>query len=124
MKKYIALSLAVLLVGCQTFYSSVVTVTEIRKSVLNELGTLYRAGQISDETDKRIELADSQFKTAARSMELALLAYKAGTSTNDPAAKLQEVKRPVAELIAIMTPFVGKVVADKHNNKLEKATKL
>lgn len=124
MKKYIALSLAVLLVGCQTFYSSVITVTEVRKSVLNELGVLYRAGQISDETDRRIEAADQQFKVAARSMELALLAYKAGTSTNDPAAKLLEVKRPVAELISIMAPYVGKIVTDKHNNNLAKATQL
>lgn len=124
MKKYLAVGLAIMLVGCQTFYSSVVTVTEIRKSVINELGVLSRAGQISEETDKKILDADDRFKEAARGMELALIAYKAGTSTNDPITKLQEVKAPVRDMINILAPMVLKTVANKHYNNLEKATKL
>jgi hypothetical protein len=124
MKKYLALSLGILLVGCQTFYSTIITVTDVRKSVMNELGTMYRAGQISDETDKRIGAADAQFIVAARSLELSLVAYKNGTSTNDPSAKLDSVKAPVRELISILTPLAGKLVTDKYNNNLNKATKL
>lgn len=124
MKKYIALSVAVLLVGCNTLYNSIITVTEVRKSVLNELGVMSRQGLISDKTDKQIEEADNQFKTAARSMELALLAYKAGTSTNDPMLKLEEVKAPVRSLIDILTPLAGQAVGLKYNNNLNKATKL
>jgi hypothetical protein len=124
MKKLLMVATLIVAVGCQTFYSSVVTVTQIRKSVLNELGVMSRNGQISDATDKRIQIADDQFKMAARSMELALAAYKAGTSTNDPALKLLEVKAPVQELIGILTPLAGSVLGNKYTTSLTKATQL
>lgn len=124
MKKYIALVAAMLLVGCQTFYSSVVSVTEIRKSVLNELGVLYRAGQITPATDAKITVLDSQFKAAARVMELSLKAYKAGVTTEDPVQYLPQVKEPVYALIDILTPFVGKIVAEQYTGKLGNATQL
>lgn len=124
MKKYIALVAAMLLVGCQTFYSSVVSVTEIRKSVIDELGVLYRAGQITPNTDRKIAELDSQFKAAARVMELSLKAYKAGVTTEDPAKFLLQVKEPVYALIDVLAPFVGKIVASQYQGKLSNATQL
>jgi Flp pilus assembly secretin CpaC len=124
MKTALTLITVIILCGCQTFYSSVVTVTEIRKSVLNELGVMYRAGRISEETDHRITQLDTDFKTTAKSLELALLAYKAGTTTNEPTAKLIEVKAVVSQLIDVLVPLAGSLVTDKHKSNLERATKL
>ena len=124
MKKYLALVAAIVLVGCQTFYSSVVTVTEIRKSVMNQYGVLYRAGHISVETMEKVHVADAQYLKAAEIMRLTLIAYKAGTSTNDPAATLEQVKEPVYAIINIITPLIGEVVAKQYNNNLTKANQL
>lgn len=124
MKKYLTLVAAMLLVGCQTFYSSVVTVTEIRKSVMNQYGTLYRAGHISIETRDKVRIADARYLQAADTMRLALIAYKAGTSTNDPAATLEQVKEPVYAIINIITPLIGEVVARQYNKDLTKANQL
>jgi len=124
MKKYIAIAAILILVGCQSFYSSVVTVTDIHKSVLNELGVLYREGKISNELDMRIEMTDVSFRLGCKSLEASLKAYKAGTSTNDPALKLDMVKQPVHDLIDILAPFVVKTISNQHYNDLNKATKL
>jgi len=124
MKKYLTLVAAILLVGCQTFYSSVVTVTEIRKSVMNQYGTLYRAGHISVETRDKVRIADARYLQAADTMRLALIAYKAGTSTNDPATTLEQVKEPVYAIINIITPLIGEVVARQYNKDLTKANQL
>jgi hypothetical protein len=124
MKKYIALVAAILLVGCQSFYSSVVTVTEIRKSVMNQYGTLYRAGHISVETRDKVRIADARYLQAADTMRLALIAYQAGTSTNDPAAVLEQVKEPVYAIVNIITPLIGEVVARQYNKDLTKANQL
>ena len=124
MKKYIALAAAVLLVGCQTFYSSIVTVTEVRKSVMNQYGVLYRAGHISVETRDKVRIADAKYLQAADTMRLTLIAYKAGTSTNDPSAQLEQVKEPVYAIINIIAPLVGEVVVKQYNKDLTKANQL
>jgi len=124
MKKYLAIVATVVLVGCASLYSSIVTVTEVRKSVMNQYGTLYRAGHISEETVAKVRAADAQYLIAANSMRLALIAYKAGTSTNDPATKLEAVKAPIYGIISIITPLVGEVVARQYNKDLTKANQL
>jgi len=107
---------ATLIVGCVSFYQSVVTVTQVRKSVMNELGVLYRAGQISDDTDKQIEAADARFINACRALELGI-AFGAATNS------LRDVKIPVAELISILGDFSIRA-ANKHGDDLNKATQL
>ena len=124
MKNTLALIGLIILCGCQTFYSSTVTVTEIRKSVLNELGVMYRAGRISEETDVKITKLDNDFKQTARALELSLLAVKAGASATDPADKMSEVKEVVGQLIDILVPLAGSLVTDGYKSNLEKATKL
>jgi len=124
MKKYLAIVATVVLVGCASLYSSIVTVTEVRKSVMNQYGVLYRAGHISVETRDKVRAADAQYIVAADVMRLSLIAYKAGTSTNDPAAMLEQVKAPVYSIIQIITPLVGEVVARQYNKDLTKANQL
>lgn len=124
MKNKIALIGLLLLCGCQTFYSSTVTVTQIRKSVLNELGVMYRAGRISEATDAKITKLDAEFKQTAKALELSLLAVKAGTETTDPTEKLLATKAVVGQLIDILVPLAGSLVTDNYKSNLEKATKL
>ena len=124
MKKLLTIVAVIVLTGCQTFYSGIVTVTEVRKSVMNEYGKLYRAGQVSEDTVAKVRSADAQYLAAADSLRLALLMYKAGTTTNDPALKLEEVKAPVQAIITVITPLIGKVIANQYGNSLTKATQL
>lgn len=124
MKTTLALISLIILCGCQTFYSSTVTVTQIRKSVLNELGVMYRAGRISEATDAKITKLDEEFKQTAKALELSLLAVKAGTETADPTEKLMATKAVVGQLIDILVPLAGSLVTDGYKNDLNKATKL
>lgn len=124
MKTTLSLIMLMVLCGCQTFYSSTVTVTQIRKSVLNELGLLYRAGKISAETDAKITKLDAEFLQAAHALELSLLMVKSGGSDTDPVDKLLDVKVVINQLIEILVPFVNSAVADGYKDNLEKATQL
>lgn len=125
MKKYIVIAATLLLVGCTTtFYSGIVSVTEIRRSVINEYGEVYRTGNVPQAVDMRMEMADASYRMAAKSLQLSLIAYKNGTSTNDPMLKLEMVKQPVRDMIDILTMFVSTKTANQHVNDLNKATKL
>ena len=124
MKNTLALIGLIILCGCQTFYSSTITVTQIRKSVLNELGVMYRAGRISEATDAKITKLDADFKQTAKALELSLLAVKAGTATTEPTEKLLATKAVVGQLIDILVPLAGSLVTDGYKSNLEKATKL
>jgi len=123
MKKILALTAAMLLVGCTTLYNSVVTITEVRKSTLTELGTFYRLGLISPETDAKIEKADQQFLKAASVLELSLTAYKSGQDVTNKAELIKAVKAPVFELINILATYSVEA-ATKNNKNLEKANQL
>lgn len=124
MKNILAITALVILCGCQSFYSATVTVTQIRKSVLNELGIMYRAGRISEETDAKITKLDIEFIKTVRALELSLIAVKNGTGEANPTDKLLASKAVVSELIDILVPLAGSLTTDKYKSNLNKATKL
>lgn len=124
MKKLIALSL-ILLTGCTTLYTSIVTLTQLRKDIMNEYGVLYRAGQISPETDLKITKADEKFREAAAAMETVLIHYKAGTATDaDVTAKLTAVKAAIATVITLIEPYVIVQTTVKFQTQLATAKQL
>lgn len=125
MKKLISVLLIGAICGCTTLYTSIVTITQLRKDILNEYGQLYRAGLISSEIDYKASLADAAFIEAAAAMEVVLVAYKNGTATDaDVQQKFIVVKAALAEILALIEPLVVKSTANTYRKQLATATKL
>lgn len=123
-KLLIMISITALLAGCTTLYSSIVTITEIRKSAMNELGALQRQGKISAETDAKIAQADATYRAAAERAEKALIAYKDGAQTDETTAAIKAVKEAVSGILDILAPFISQSEAVTYQTKLSKAQKL
>jgi outer membrane protein TolC len=124
MKKLFAYFLVLGILGCSTVYQSVVTVTDVRKSVMNDLGLMYRQGLITAEQDAKIAKFDADYLGAAKALQVTLEAYKAGTATDvDVATRMQTVKQAVHELINIVAMHMV-TNAQQHQADLTKATKL
>lgn len=116
-------SAALLVSGCAGLYSSVITITKVRKDTLNELGKAYRVGLISPEQDRKIATADREYLKAAASAQRVLEAYKAGSATQaEVDAQIAIVKVTLTELLNIAEPFVVKTPVLK--SQLATATQL
>ena len=125
MKKLISVLLIGVICGCTTLYTSIVTITQLRKDILNEYGQLYRAGLISSEIDYKASLADAAFIEAAAAMEVVLVAYKNDTATDaDVQQKFIVVKAALAEILVLIEPLVVKSTANTYRKQLATATKL
>lgn len=125
MKKLIAIILIGLVSGCTTLYSSIVTLTQLRKDVMNEYGELYRANLIRPEIDYKITKADEKFREAAAAMEIVLVHYKAGTATDaDVTVKLNEVKTAIASILILIEPYIVVQKTSTFKQQLATATKL
>lgn len=109
-----------LLCGCSGLNQSVVTITQVRHSVMNELGAHRRAGLISDASWQRVVQADAAYRAAARTAELTLTAYR-DSGAGDPAAAIASVKAAVFGLLDILTEYSA---TGTYQRQLEKASKL
>lgn len=124
MKTALTLIVVIMLCGCQTFYSNVVTITQVRKSAITEMASLYKKGLVSPETDAKFEAIDEEFIKAAAIAENALVAYKEGLTTEKPNGKVLAVKVIVGQLLDIVTPMLLEKDSNKLNTDLSKATQL
>lgn len=124
MKKYLTVALCLVLTACSTFYTGVVTISHIHDQVVTELASLYKQGLVSEATDKKIEELDAQFFQAANVLKVSLEAYKiSGQADLDQDAKVAAVKKPLLELISILSNYAVEQ-ATKHQNDLNKTTQL
>ncbi len=120
MKYLTTFIVCILLTGCSNLYRSVVTVTEVRHAVMNELGAEFRAGRMSTETWLKVEQADLQYRTAAAAAEQSLVTYKA-TGQGNTADAIRVVKVSVSTLIELLAGFQSTAA---HTKNLRKATDL
>lgn len=122
MKKLIALTFLTigLMTGCGTLYKTIISITDVRNSVMNELGRQYRAGKISPEVDRKIAQADKAYRDTTAVAQSVLETYK--TSGNgDPVASITAVKNTVTVLIDILATYTD---ASTQYRNLSTATKL
>lgn len=122
MKILITLAVCLLLAGCKSTYQAIVTVTEVRFAVMNELGEERRAGRINDEDWQKVVEMDEQYRFAANAAADALTIYQQ-TGQGDPGAILRTVKASVTLLIDTLARYQV-VFAEKQNKNLSKATNL
>lgn len=106
--------------GCKTVFTSVVTITEIRHEVMNELGDELRAGRIGSDTWAKVEQFDAEYRKAASAARITLVTYKE-TGSGDPVKAILSVKSAVLELINLLANYKS---VNNHQDNLSKATKL
>lgn len=120
MKTFLTLLCIALLTGCGTLNQTIITVTEIRKEVMNDLGEALRNGQIDAATWQKVVEYDNHYRMAARTARIALERYR-DFGEGDPAASLLAVKDAVFQLIAILGNYQDVTV---ERSQLTNATKL
>lgn len=90
--------------GCSSLNKTVISITSVRNTVMNELGRQYRAGLISSETDRRIIAVDRRYRDAVAAAQLLLETYRDVTRA-DTVEAIQAVKNSVLALIDILAEF-------------------
>src|SRR5689334_1503248 len=99
--KLLTLGAILLLTGCTTLYTAIVTVTQVRNSAMTELARLSVNGMISPETDTKIDNADNIYLLSAKQAQLALETYKNGGPDNR-VATMKAVKNAVSGILDIL----------------------
>jgi len=123
MKKLIMVSLmvtAMLCASCTNLYKTIITITDIRDSIMTELGIYYRAGLISPELDAQIGRVDTAYREQALAAAT-LLRISKETGSGNPALILLPVKEQITNLLSILAKFQP---VEIHTANLAKATKL
>jgi len=124
MKTTLLFSILILLAGCQSFYSNVITITKVRDSAMRELAILNARGLINAETDSKIAQADVEYRLAAEQCEVMLKIYKETGNATDYEASLALVKESVTRILDLLAPFIVKTKSTELSTDLANATKL
>jgi len=111
---------AMLCASCTNLYKTIITITDIRNSVMTELGIYYRAGLISPELDAQIGRVDAAYREQALAAAT-LLRISKETGSGDPTLIIAPVKEQISNLIMILAKFQS---TELHTANLAKATKL
>lgn len=124
MKIWLTIITAILLCGCANFYTTTVTITQVRSSAIHEMARLYKLGMVSPELDKKFEALDEEYMKAAYVAEQALIAYKEGIITEKPVGKVLAVKLVVNKLLDVLTPMLAVKDSSKLQSDLVRANNL
>lgn len=109
MKKYIALfTVFVLLitVGCNTLYTSAVTLTEAEDAVMKQWATLHNDHMTTADIDLKVMNAHENFNKARIAAAIALRAYKAGGDKSNYIKALEAARAAIDPLFNILQPLL------------------
>lgn len=122
MKTLVTLLVCSLLIGCTNLNRTIITITDIRFAVMNELGAERRAGRINDEDWQKIVEIDDRYRFAANTAADVLTVYQQ-TGQGDTTAAIRAVKDVVTILIDTLAKYQV-VFAANQKAQLSKSTKL
>jgi hypothetical protein len=125
MKQLVSIALiAVFLIGCTTFYQSVVTLTAVVDSAMKQWAALSVAGKTSPAIDVRVSQAHTAYRQAAATAQEALIQYKATGDQGAYIAALNAAKVAAQGLIDLIVPLLNPVDASTLQSNLAKAKTL
>lgn len=124
LKKLLVPTLSILLLaGCATIFSGVITVTKVVDSAMRNWAQLSASHQTTPELDNKVIAAHDKYRQAAGVSELILQSYKAGNSTNTVEAALQVAKDGATPLIDLIASIMQPTQAASIKTQLQKASK-
>lgn len=103
-----ALFLMLLLAGCQSNYSGIVTLTSVVDGAAVEYARLYNDGLVPTELAQRVAAAHQSFRIACGIAKDALIAYKTGTDTNPERynVALTAAQQSAQQFVALLLPLL------------------
>lgn len=113
-----------LLVGCATMFTSIVTVTSVVDTAMKAWAELQVKGLTSLQTDAKVIVAHDKYREACAVTQTALIAYKQ-TGDNTAYVKAVAVARATAaDLISLIVPLLTDSQATKIKTDFDKAKTL
>lgn len=125
MKKLIPLLILLFIVaGCQSLYTNVVTITQIRDTAMKAWAASSAAGKSTPKIDAAVVAADAQYRAAASVALKALQAYKAGGDQAAYLNSLNAVRAAVGALLDLIGPIISTTQKQTLTTDLSKASQL
>lgn len=124
MKTLPALLVALFLVGCSTFYQSVITITTVVDSAMKNWAALSVAGKTSPALDAQVTAAHDRYRAAAGVARNALIAYKNDGNQNSYVAALNAAKVAAQGVLDLITPLLSTSTGQTLNKQLANAKSL
>lgn len=124
MKRILPLLAVLLMVGCTSLYTGIVTFTSVVDAAMKDWASLSAKGQTSPKVDAAVTAAHDKYRAAAGVAQTALIAYKAGGNQQDWLNALAAVKASAGDLINMIVPLVTPSRAATLTTQLSKASTL
>lgn len=124
MKRLLPIIPLILVLGCASLYTGVVTITSVVDSAMKNWAQLSVAGSTSVAIDKEVVIAHDKYRAAAAVAQASLKAYKAGGNQLDYQNAMAAVRVAASGVLDLITPLVTPKQANTLNSNLAKATTL
>lgn len=120
----LSILLILIVVGCSSLYTGVVTITSVVDSAMKEWASLSVAGKTNPGIDNQVIAAHNKYREAAGLAQTALMAYKAGGNQADYQNALAAVRVAASGLLDFITPLLTPSKAQTLHNNFDKAKTL
>lgn len=124
MKRILPYLAVLLLVGCTSLYTGVVTFTSVVDAGMKNWAALAVKGQTGAKVDAAVAFAHDKYRASAAIAQTALVAYKAGGNQQDWLNALAAVKTAAGDLINLIVPLLTPSQATTLTTQLNKAVAL
>ena len=124
-KLHIALTLLVMLVliGCKSTYSTIVTVTQVTDSAMRQWAYVANRGQTTPAFNAKVVTAHDNYRKAAAVAQLSLIAYKNTSNATNLVQALTVAKDGALPLIDLIVSVISAEKGDQLRVDLAAATK-
>ena len=124
-KLHIAITLLVMLVliGCKSTYSTIVTVTQVVDSGMKQWSRLANTGQTTPAFNTKVIAAHDNYRKAAAVAQLSLIAYKNTSNATNLVQALSAAKDGALPLVDLIVSVVSAEKGDRLRVDLAHAQK-
>lgn len=112
---------AMFLMGCNTLYTGVVSLTSVVDSGMKEWARMSVAGKTTPDLDAKVMKAHDTYRSACGVAQAALIQYKAGGDQAKYISALQAAKVAASGLLDVIVPLLTVEKADTLTGQLAKA---
>ncbi len=123
-KLIIGLSVALLVAGCTSLYTNIVTITSVVDKASKEYAHEYNLGHVPANVAAEVSKSHQQYRNAAAVAQGALITYKATGNEASYVSALEATRAAAGGLIDLIVPYLVKSDSKALKTNLAKASKL
>jgi hypothetical protein len=113
----------IVLIGCKSTYSTIVTVTQVVDSGMKQWASLANHGQTTPAFNQKVVAAHDNYRKAAAVAQLSLVAYKNTSNATNLVQALTAAKDGALPLIDLIASVISAEKGDQLRLDLASATK-